>query len=97
MSEAPLDCAMKVTKFSRSLPLIFLTLATGFSARAVDYFPSAPPAATVPIYGGFNPLADPRCRIVPMPQANLFGDTARFRPTAVCQSRGLYADSVLFP
>jgi hypothetical protein len=35
-------------------------------------------------------------RIVPMPEASLYGDTARLRPTAVCQSRGLYADSVLF-
>jgi hypothetical protein len=32
-----------------------------------------------------------------MPEASLYGDTARLRPTAVCQSRGLYADSVLFP
>ena len=34
---------------------------------------------------------------VPQPELNLYGDTARFRPTAVCQSRGLYTDSVLFP
>ncbi|ACK52198.1 hypothetical protein Msil_3291 [Methylocella silvestris BL2] len=40
---------------------------------------------------------DPRCSIVPMPQADLVGDTARFRATAVCQSRGLYADSLIFP
>jgi hypothetical protein len=50
-----------------------------------------------PPYGYFNPVLDPRCRIIPVPQANLVGDTARFRPTAVCQSRGLYEDSVLFP
>lgn len=48
-------------------------------------------------YGGFSPALDPRCRIVPQPEASLYGDTARFRPTAVCQSRGLYADSVLLP
>ena len=46
--------------------------------------------------GFFYPTLDPRCRIVPMPEASLYGDTARLRPTAVCQSRGLYADSVLF-
>ncbi len=40
---------------------------------------------------------DPRCSIVPMPQTDLVGDTARFRATAVCQSRGLYADSLIFP
>ncbi len=36
---------------------------------------------------------DPRCRIVPMPEANLFLDTTRFRPTLVCMSRGMIADS----
>ncbi|SFK32858.1 hypothetical protein [Methylocapsa palsarum] len=40
---------------------------------------------------------DARCRIVPNPQLDLVGDTARFRPTAVCLSRGLYADSLGFP
>ncbi len=49
-----------------------------------------------PPTGYFNPDLDPRCRIVPQPELNLYGDTARFRPTAVCQSRGLYTDSVLF-
>lgn len=47
--------------------------------------------------GGFDPFLDPRCRIVPQPEASLYGETARFRPTAVCQSRGLYADSVVVP
>jgi hypothetical protein len=32
-----------------------------------------------------------------MPQLDLTGDTARFRATAVCQSRGLYTDSLMFP
>jgi hypothetical protein len=58
-------------------------------------FAAAPPAYGHP--GFFYPTVDPRCRIVPMPEASLYGDTARLRPTAVCQSRGLYADSVLFP
>ncbi|MCI0599032.1 MAG: hypothetical protein L0Y60_05865 [Beijerinckiaceae bacterium] len=61
----------------------------------------APPSDGGPIaYGNggyFEPILDPRCRIVPMPEASLYGETARMRPTAVCQSRGLYADSVLFP
>jgi len=60
-----------------------------------DFVPAGVMAG--PPYGYFNPVVDPRCRIVPMPQANLVGDTARFRPTAICQSRGLYEDSVLFP
>ncbi|WP_156898255.1 hypothetical protein [Methylocapsa acidiphila] len=59
-------------------------------------------------YGGYAPPPPPpppqflvgvdaRCRIVPMPQLDLVGDTARFRPTAVCQSRGVYSDSLEFP
>jgi hypothetical protein len=46
-------------------------------------------------YGGFNPNLDPSCRIIPQPEAAPSGDTARFCPTAVCESRGVYADSVL--
>lgn len=73
------------------------------AAHAADFAAGPPqdlvPAVDIagPVYGYFNPVLDPRCRIVPMPQLNLYGDTARFRPTAVCQSRGLYTDSVLFP
>lgn len=71
------------------------------AAHAADLGPGPayPPAVEIygPVYGYFNPVLDPRCRIVPQPQLNLYGDTARFRPTAVCQSRGLYTDSVLFP
>lgn len=73
-------------------------------AQAADLVPGPgpffgpPPMEWIgPVYGYFDPVMDPRCRIVPMPQANLYGDTARFRPTAVCQSRGLYVDSVVLP
>jgi hypothetical protein len=70
-------------------------------AHAADLAPGPAlvPAVEIagPPYGYFNPVLDPRCRIVPQPEANLNGDTTRFRPTAVCQSRGLYSDSVLFP
>ena len=59
--------------------------------------PEAGGGASVPRYAGyFYTTVDPRCRVVPMPEASLYGDTARTVPTAVCQSRGLYADSVLF-
>ena len=58
--------------------------------------PSPAPRTAGPVPGYFYPTVDPRCRIVPMPEASLYGDTARMVPTAVCQSRGLYADSVLF-
>jgi hypothetical protein len=40
---------------------------------------------------------DSRCRIIPAPELNLVGDTARFRPQAVCLSRGLYVDSLGYP
>ncbi|MBO0733769.1 MAG: hypothetical protein J2P49_05510 [Methylocapsa sp.] len=82
---------------------LFIALSAGTPACAADFGAGpAGPAPAFPSYasgyfGYFNPLYDPRCRIVPMPEADLYGDTARFRPTAVCQSRGLYADSVLFP
>lgn len=76
---------------------------SGF-ALAADLAPGpawAPPWGGGPFATGYGsdvePVLDPRCRIVPMPEASLYGETARLRPTAVCQSRGLYADSVLFP
>jgi hypothetical protein len=55
-----------------------------------------PPGAYVP-GGVVYDAVDARCRIIPNPQLDLVGDTARFRPTAVCLSRGLYADSLGFP
>ncbi len=38
-------------------------------------------------------VLDPRCRIVPQPELSLYGETARFRPTMICMSRGIFADS----
>lgn len=89
---------------SRSRWACWLWLVAGLSAppaaTAADlgYAPYAPrnhagpPAPPLYAYA-----VDPRCSIVPMPQLDLVGDTARFRATAVCQSRGLYTDSLLFP
>jgi len=37
-------------------------------------------------------VLDPRCRVIPQPETNLYGDTTRFRPTMICMSRGIYAD-----
>ncbi len=62
----------------------------GYAPRGAGFAGYAPP----PPYAY---AVDPRCTIVPMPQADLAGDTARFRATAVCQSRGLYTDSLMFP
>ncbi|MGO9673547.1 MAG: hypothetical protein ACLPSF_05175 [Methylocella sp.] len=65
----------------------------GYAARGSGFAGYAPPPAPPP----FAFAVDPRCSIVPMPQLDLTGDTARFRATAVCQSRGLYTDSLMFP
>jgi len=65
--------------------------ATVASVQAADYdapYPRRPPP---PAYAGNG--VDPHCRVIPQPEHDLFGDTARFRPTLVCMSRGLYADS----
>jgi hypothetical protein len=76
-----------------------LAAASSPAACAADLTEPGPRAIMPPpyVYGGFNPIFDPRCRIVPQPEASLYGETARFRPTAICQSRGLYADSVVIP
>jgi hypothetical protein len=81
-----------------------LIVASG-TACAADLTPRpghayAPPVeVTGPAYGYFAPAIDPRCRIVSMPEMSLygFGEISRFRPTAVCQSRGLYEDTVVLP
>jgi hypothetical protein len=65
----------------------------GYSAHGSGFAGYGPPPAPPP----FAFAVDPRCSIVPMPQLDLAGDTARFRATAVCQSRGLYTDSLMFP
>lgn len=74
-----------------------LAAARFYEASAADldgpwrrYGPPPPPA-------GFVVGVDARCRIIPQPQLDLVGETARFRPQAVCLSRGLYADSLEFP
>lgn len=85
------------------LGIAFMAGAGLNTAHAADlgYMPAHMPAPQIaaPQYGYFNPFADPRCRIIPVPETSLygFGETARFRPTAVCQSRGLYTDSVVLP
>jgi hypothetical protein len=78
-----------------------LTLSATAGALAAD-LGYAPRGAGIAGYGPPPPqpfayAVDPRCSIVPMPQPDLVGDTARFRATAVCQSRGLYSDSLMFP
>ncbi len=60
---------------------------------AADYdqaYAYGPPRAVAP---RARFALDPRCRMIPQPELNLYGDTTRFRPTIVCMSRGLLADS----
>jgi hypothetical protein len=65
----------------------------GYAPRGSGFAGYGPPPAPPP----FAFAVDPRCAVVPMPELDLVGDTARFRATAVCQSRGLYTDSLIFP
>ncbi|VTZ26749.1 conserved hypothetical protein [Methylocella tundrae] len=84
-------------KWAYGLVLLSALGAPGAAAADLGYGPRsyAPPPPPAPPPYAF--ATDPRCSVVPMPQLDLVGDTARFRATAVCQSRGLYADSVIFP
>jgi hypothetical protein len=84
---------------ANSMVLVLLVLGTGAGpVRAADYR-VAPPTVIEgvgpEIAEGFG--IDPRCRIIPSPQMSLVGDVSSFKPIAVCQSRGLYADSVSIP
>lgn len=84
---------------SKSMVVLLVVLGAGVGpARPADYR-AAPPQ----VIEGVGPELveacglDPRCRIIPSPQMTLVGDVYSFRPIAVCQSRGLYADSVSIP
>jgi len=84
---------MRLLRAIQPLGGLFAAISFAASAHAADYDQTyrrpvgPPPPANV--YAG----VDPRCRVVPQPEANLFGSTARFRPTLICTSRGMYADS----
>jgi hypothetical protein len=64
-------------------------------ARAADLdaaaYPAQRPEAAAGMAGGR--ILDPRCRVIPQPEPNLYGDTTRFRQTMICMSRGMLADS----
>lgn len=82
-----------------SLVGLVLAVAAG-QALAADYRAAAPKVIEgvgPELAAGEGLGLDPRCRIIPSPQMNLVGDVYSFRPIAVCQSRGLYADSVSIP
>ncbi len=89
---------------SFSLGLTVMSILTiGLQARAADLDTIYPQrgAAREPGFAGPAVIAgasggrvlDPRCRVVPQPEVNLYGDTTRFRPTLICMSRGMVADS----
>jgi hypothetical protein len=61
------------------------------SAADLDRGPPGPPLPPGPAHAA----AAPPCKLVPMPQMNLEGDDVNsFRPTWICVSRGLYADTL---
>lgn len=84
--------------FSKSVVVV---LASGMgvgSARSADLLAGPPQIIEgegPEVVAGYG--LDPRCRIIPSPQQTLVGDVYSFRPIAVCQSRGLYADSATIP
>jgi hypothetical protein len=43
--------------------------------------------------GEFIPSHHHGCRLIPQPQLNMWGEAAFYRPSWVCMSRGLYADT----
>jgi hypothetical protein len=63
-------------------------------AHAADLDRAYRPPREPYVAGGIQgaQIDDPRCRVILQPEANLYGDTTRFRPTLVCMSRGIYAD-----
>jgi hypothetical protein len=75
--------------------LAFATLLmAGMTAQAADMldaYQGPRPGVIAGDSGGR--ILDPRCRVIPQPEANLYGDTTRFRQTVVCMSRGMLADS----
>jgi hypothetical protein len=88
----------------RTLALAFVVLGSGVRITVAADYKVGPPrvidgvgpgAATDYVTAGYG--LDPRCRIIPSPQTTLVGDVYNFRPIAVCQSRGLYADSATIP
>ncbi len=74
-----------VPVFLAGASIVFISALAGTQAIAADLDrPPPPPVA----------LQSPPCKLVPMPEGNLGGDTVRFRPNWVCVSRGLYADTL---
>lgn len=93
---------MKISTLSGACLVAQLAGLAAPAALAADLGPGGgygygPPAGGYVPGGVIYDAVDARCRIIPNPQLDLVGDTARFRPTAVCLSRGLYADSLGFP
>lgn len=65
---------------------MLISASLSVDAADLNRHPGPPPAVAV---------APRPCRMVPMPEMTISGqDVARYRPTWVCVSRGLYADSL---
>jgi hypothetical protein len=87
--------------FSKILLLVLVALGGGSHPALPADYRAGPPRVIEgigpEIAEGYGYGLDPRCRIIPSPQKSLVGDVWGFSPIAVCQSRGLYADSVSIP
>jgi hypothetical protein len=73
---------------------LFGLAASAACAADLEGLPPGPPGPPPPAHVARGP-APPPCKLVPMPQMNLEGDDVNsFRPTWICVSRGLYADTL---
>jgi hypothetical protein len=73
-----------------------LTVATngGVAAADLDGRGKAPRADLLEQDGGEFIPPHRGCRLIPQPQLNMWGEAAFYRPSWVCMSRGLYADTL---
>jgi len=85
-------CGMTLQLYGLALAAIGIVTAYG-GVSAADYDQAYHPARPRAAAGTPGRMAAPLCRVVPMPEADLFLDTTRFRPQVVCISRGMVADS----
>ncbi|HYP57090.1 MAG TPA: hypothetical protein VEQ35_02270 [Beijerinckia sp.] len=76
-----------------ALSLLLLAASAAGLVRAADLDQLPPPAPRAIVAPAPGVWLDPRCRIVPEPQLDLYGNVAGYRPMAVCFSQGVLADS----
>ncbi|ACB93753.1 hypothetical protein [Beijerinckia indica] len=74
--------------------VVFLVEGVGaLPAKAADLDRYKTPRMETTPHESAGPSLDPNCRLIPQPQLDLYGYVRFFRPTIVCFSSGLLADS----